>query len=525
MTRLTSLMSGAVCLLALTAGMPNVVSAQGTLVWGTPAELDALDPQAMGGWLGRAVTNQIYESLLKEDLTDPKATSVKLVPSLAESWTVSDDGKIWTFVLRDGVKFHDGTPFNADAVKFNFDRFLDEKSPQFSAKAKGFMGAFATWIDKIEVVDPKSVKVTLKKPNFEWFQSGLQSYGQFLIISPAALKKYGNDDIALNPVGTGPFKFVSREQGVKIELARNDDYWGTKAKLDKIILRPLEDPATRVNALIAGEVNMITTPPWDEIKSLKDEGFVLSTNENVPSLWYIHLNTRNPALKDVRVRQAINYALNREGMTKEVMRNTASPAYSMLSRGTYAFDPSETPYKYDPEKAKKLLAEAGYKGDTQLSFEILKYGQGELAEQWFQRDMKAVGINVNLVKNEWVTYMHNWAQGMPEATGMNEMGWGTSIPSWTGVVTRCDTLPPAGTNSGWYCNKKVDELLDKALAEKDTEAARKLYREADKTIMDDAAFVPIYNDKQPIFLAPSVKGFVNPAQDWFDLSTVWIEDK
>ncbi|MGE3877230.1 MAG: ABC transporter substrate-binding protein, partial [Parvibaculaceae bacterium] len=333
MKKLTMLMTGAACLLALAAASGEA-SAQGTLIWGTPAELDALDPHAMGGWLGRAVTNQIYESLLKEDLTDPSATSVKLAPALAESWTVSDDGKVWTFVLRDGVKFHDGTPFNAEAVKFNFDRFLDEKAPQFYPKAKGFMGGFTAWIDKVEVVDPKTVRVTLKKPNFEWFQSGLQSYGQFLIMSPAAIQKYGNDNMALNPVGTGPFKFVAREQGVKIELTRNDDYWGTKAKLDGIILRPLEDPATRVNALLAGEVNMITTPPWDEIDSLKSVGFVLSTNQNVPSIWYIHLNTRNPALKDVRVRQAINYAFNREGMAKEVMRGTASPAYGMLSRGT-----------------------------------------------------------------------------------------------------------------------------------------------------------------------------------------------
>jgi peptide/nickel transport system substrate-binding protein len=211
-------------------------------------------------------------------------------------------------------------------------------------------------------------------------------------------------------------------------------------------------------------------------------------------------------------------------MTQEVMRGTASPAYGMLSRGTYAFDPSDTRYKYDPGKAKQLLAEAGYKEGTELTFEILQYGLGELAEQWFQRDMKAVGINVRLVKNEWITYMHNWAKGMSDATAMNEMGWGTSIPSWTGVVTRCDTLPPAGTNSGWYCNPKVDELLDKALAEKDQAEATKLYREANKIIMDDAAFVPMFHDQQPVFLAPSVKGFVNPPQDWFDLSTVWIEE-
>ncbi len=351
MDTLRNLIAGSVLAAAMAvSSLAQPARAQGTLIWGGPAAADALDPQAMGGWIGRAITNQIYESLLKENLTDPTATNAKLEPDLAMSWQVTDGGKVWTFELRSGVKFQDGTPFDAEAVKFNFDRFLDPKAPQYYQKSTSFMSGFAKWIDHVDVLGPMKIQVTLKEPNYEWFQSGLQSYGQFLIMSPAAINKYGNDAMALHPVGTGPFKFVSREEGVKIVLARNEDYWGPKAKLDSIIFLVLSDNSTRVNALRSGEINFVTSPPWDNIGALTKAGFVLTKNENVPSLWYLHINTRNPILADVRVRQAINYAFNSEGMVKDVMKGTATAAYNMLSRGTYAFDPTYTPTSTIPRK-------------------------------------------------------------------------------------------------------------------------------------------------------------------------------
>jgi peptide/nickel transport system substrate-binding protein len=502
---------------------PAGAQAGGTLIWGTPAEADALDPHAMGGWIGRSITRQIYESLLDEDLSDPKATSVKLKPVLAKDYEITEGGKVWTFTLREGVKFHDGSPFDADAVKFNFDRFLDEKAPQYYPKAKGFIVGFASWIDKVEALDKYKIRVTLKKPNYEWFQSGLQPYGVFLIISPAAIKKYGNDQIALHPTGTGKFKFVEREQGVKTVLERNDDYWGDKAKLDKIVVRVLADPTTRVNALLANEVNFITTPPWDEIEGLKNAGYQLLTNENVPSIWYVSINTRHPILKDKRVRQALNYALNREELAKAVFQGTATPAWGILSRGTPAFDPNFRAYEYNPDKAKKLLAEAGYPNGFDITYQIPQYGSGELWEQWLQRDLKKIGVNATIQKFEWISYMHEWTQGLKETVGINEMGWGESIPSWVARQTRCDVAPPNGTNVGWYCNKEVDALYDKAIAESDPSKAVEYYRKAQEIISDDAAFIPVVNDEQPVFISPKVHGFVNPAQDWFDFSTVSVD--
>jgi peptide/nickel transport system substrate-binding protein len=514
--------------LAFSGTLPGARQAQaagsgGTLIWGMPAETDILDPHATGGWLTYDVTFQVFEGFAKEDLTKADAAYPKLVPCLATSWEVSPDGKVYTFKLREGVKFHDGTPFDAAAVKFNFDRFWNEKSPDFFPKAKAFVGAYTKWIADFEVLGPMAVKVTLTQPNYEWLRAGLQSYGQPLMISPASVKKYGNDGVAQNPVGTGPFKFVERQQGVKTVLARNDDYWGTKAKLERIVFRPLEDPASRSNALRTGEVNMISTPVWDDIEGLVKDGFVLSTNENVPDILFLYLNMKNPQLKDVRVRRAINMAIDRDGIAKEVYRGTGKPEYGMLSPGTWAYDPKFKMYEYDPDKAKALLAEAGLGSGFSFRYETFQYGTGQLFESWIQRDLKKIGVDAQINKSEWITYMHNWAQGYPPEVGMSEMGWGMTVPSWTGIVSRSDSRPPNGLNSGWYDNPKLDELLNKAIAEGDEAKSRALYQQANHMIMEDAAYVPLVDDLQPILLAKNVKGFVNPPEDWFDLSTVWIE--
>jgi peptide/nickel transport system substrate-binding protein len=509
--------------LPLGRGTAQAAEKGGTLVWGMPAETDILDPHATGGWLTYDVTFQIFEGLAKEDLTKGAASYPPLVPALAKSWEVSKDGTQYTFMLREGVKFHDGSPFDAEAVKFNFDRFWNEKSPDFYPKARAFVAGYTKWIKSVEVLGPMTVQISLTQPNYEWIRTGLQSYGQPLMVSPAAVKKHGNEGIALHPIGTGPFKFVERQQGVKTVLARNDSYWGTPAKLDRLIFRPLEDPVTRTNALRTGEVNMITTPVWDDIQGLVKDGFVLSTNANVPDIFFLYLNTRTPQFQDVRVRRAVNMAIDREGIARDIYKGTGRPEYGMLSPGTWAYDPKFRMYEYNPDEAKKLLAEAGHPNGFKLGYATFQYGTGQLVETWIQRDLKKIGIDAEITKSEWITYMHNWAQGYPPEVGVSQMGWGMTVPSWIGLVTRSDALPPNGLNSGWYDNPKIDPLLNAALAEPDAGKSAEIYRRVNKMIMEDAAYVPIIDDLQPVILAKSVKGLVNPPEDWFDLSTVWIE--
>ncbi|MDQ2765021.1 MAG: ABC transporter substrate-binding protein [Pseudomonadota bacterium] len=520
-----AIVTGLASLGLLSLSLPGGASAwaAGTLIWGMPAETDILDPQATGGWSTYQITYQIFEGLVKEDLTKADVPTPPIVPALAESWTISPDGLQYTFKLRPGIRFHDGTPFDAAAVKFNFERFCDKNSPNYYPKTASFVAAYVKWIKAVEVLDPMSVRITLTAPNYEWLRQGLQSYGQPLIISPAAVAKYGNAGIALHPIGTGPFRFVERTQGVRTVLERNPDYWGRKALLDRVVFRPLQDPATRVNALEDGEVQMITTPPWDEIEGLVKDGFKLSTNANVPYINFLYLNNHFKPFQDERVRRAVNMAIDREGIARDIYRKTGRAEFGMLSPGTYAYDPEFQSYKYDPAAAKKLLADAGYPNGFTTVFELPQYGTGELVETWIQRDLKKIGIDVQLRKFEWVTYMGLWAKGMTDDIGMDEIGWGMSTPAWINLVVQCDSVSPNGENSGYYCNHDVDKVLTQALLTEDHKAATALYQKANRMVMDDAAYVPYVDDLQPVILSAKVHGFVNPPEDWFDLSTVSVE--
>lgn len=521
-SRVAAMMLAAVI---LAAAAP--VKAGGTVVWALPAGASVLDPHVVCGWLGRGVTHQLFESFLDSDLSQSwDSGPAPLKPQLATSRDISNDGLVYTYHLRDGVNFHDGTPFNADAVKVNFDRFMDPNSEIYSELANAYFvfTGYAAYIDSYEVVDPMTFRVTLTEPNYQWERMGLEDCPTIHFISPAAIAEYGDEGLPLHPIGTGPFKFVEREEGVKIVLERNDDYWGEPAKPDGVVFLQLEDPATRLNAFRAGEVNIIQEPPWDEIESLQDEGFILTANQNPPWLYYIIFNHKNPTMQDVRIREAINLAIDREGIVNEILLGSGEPAYEMLSRGTTAYRPGDATWGYDPERAKELLAEAGYPDGLTITFDIPQYGYGELVEKWVQRDLKKVGIDAQINKMEWLAYLDKWNAGMPDELEMNVIGWGQQTASWTGLVTRCDRFPWDGSNVGWYCNPAADEFLSQALNEPDDEKAGELYRQANQVIMgEDWAFAPLYHYSNPIMVAPNVKGFVNSTANWWDLWLVDIE--
>ena len=521
-----SLKRGLACLaLALVLGSVQARDATaggGTLLWGMPAAETVLDPHVGCGALTMYATYHMFEGLWDQDIKHSGPRS-DIIPALATHWEISDDGLEYTFHLREGVTFHDGTPFDAEVVKWNYDRFWNEEAAHFFPTAKAFLGYYTRWIRNVETIDPMTVRITLTAPNYEFLRLGVLSCGQARMVSPTAVRELGNEGFARNPVGTGPFRFAEIEPNVKTVLVRNDDYWGPAARLDRIIFRALEDPATRTNALEAGEVHIIDEPPFDLIAGLEEEGFVLSVNPATVAHYFITLNMKNPQLQDVRVRKAINMAIDREAISRDIMMNTSKPA-CMLSEGTYAFDPDFVSYPYDPEGARKLLAEAGAEGIA-LEFDIFQYGYGEVWEKAIQRDLKKVGIDLKLNKIEWQSYLNKWLAGMPEDIAMNEMGWGMATPYWTGFHTRCDYRPPNGFNGGWYCNERVDALLDEALTEPDEAAAAALYREANRIMMmEDVAYAPMFHYFRPVMHHPKVKGFEHSPEWWYDLTGVWIEE-
>lgn len=500
----------------------------GTLIIGIESETDVLDPHRAGGWVTMRVNHQMYETLIGQDLSksSSEAAIPELIPVLAEKWEVSEDGKVYTFTLKEGVKFHDGTEFNADAVEFNIKRLTDESFEYYDKL--GASRTFRTWkyFDKSEVVDDKTISIHLKTP-FSEFTRILALINSLQIISPAAIEKYGNDGLGENPVGTGPFKFEERTRGKSITLVKNEDYWGEKAHLDKVIFRPLSDAASRVLAIQNDEVDIIAVPPADSIENLKEQGLeVLSGTP--PHVWYLTFNFENEIMKNLKVRQAINYAINREGIATELLLGTVTPAYTMQTPGAYNYDSNNKWYEYNPEKAKELLKEAGYEDGFETILQTSVDGSGQLIPvdiaEWIQRDLAEIGIDVKLETKEWITYLSAYNEGMSKEVGMNQMSSGRTTPYWLSIIAHSDFKAPGGFNSGKYENKVLDDLLDRAATSIDPTEASQLWGEAEKIIMEEAVNVPVLNDSAPYVLHPRVKGFVIPSEEWYTLASVWIEN-
>jgi peptide/nickel transport system substrate-binding protein len=521
----------------------------GTLVFAMEAEPDILDPHACGGWHTSRLVLQMYDQLVEHDLTVSwdKGAPPKLVPSLATSWEISPDGLQYTFTLREGVKFHDGTMFDAAAAKYNFDRIWDENAPQFYPRAKAYRAPDVFYIAKVEVLSTYKFRVTLKEP-FNSFLLRLANLGPGMIsmISPTALKKYGNEQIALHPTGTGPFRFVERVAGDRVVMDRNPDYWGGNPKkgpfLDKIVVKPVSDAATRVAGLRSGEFDMIIVPVPDSRKQLLSEGFVWDQG-TCHHNWYWAYNMKDPAFKDKRVRQALNYAIDRPSLCRDVLRDTAFPMeHGIVPPGMLSYDAGFKAYEYNPEKAKALLAEAGFAKGFSTTFVTSTDGSGQLlpvpiAER-VQADLRKVGVDVHLETSEWVSYFTKWISGGFKDVGAAQMSFGAPDPFWLEVTIGCDFFVGSaggGLNTGYYCNPDVDANM-KAARHAPPPAAGDPYApwglstkaiehwtKANQLATEDAALLLVLSDLNPFAYNKKVKGKVQTALEWFTFRTVWLD--
>ena len=248
-----------------------------------------------------------------------------------------------------------------------------------------------------------------------------------------------------------------------------------------------------------------------------------------PHVVYFSLNMKQKCLKDPKIREAINYAIDREGIAKNLLHGTAKPAYSMAVPGTAIYDPNFKPYPYNPEKAKKLIAEFSCPEGPTMNWLIPTGGSGNIApvaiSQYVQRDLNQVGFHVQLKTFEWQTYLSFWWKGLKKDQSASWMSWGMTTPFWIEVFADSKWQSPDGSNVGWYENAKVDALLDQARSELDREKRYALYEKASELVMKDAAFVPIVNGKTPVLLGPNVHGYVHAPQNWMDFRSVWLSKR
>ena len=477
---------------------PNV------LVVGQIAEPASLDPHVSTAANDFRIAVNIYDGLVRN-----KPGTLEIEPALATDWTISDDGLEYTFNLREGVTFHDGTPFNAEAVKFNFDRMLDENHP-FADTGPFPLSFFFSSVENVEVVDDLTVKFTLNEA-FAPFMSNLAS-PTGLIVSPAAVEQYGAD-YGRHPVGTGPFKFEEWQSNTSVVASRNADYWDGAPSLEAVIFRPITDANTRVAEMLSGGIDVLLETPPDNVAQFRDDANFEVVEAVGPHVWYVMLNAKEGPFADVRVRQAVNYAVNKESLVNDVLQGTAEVSAGPIPPAfNWAYNEEVDPYPYDPEKAKALLAEAGAEGAS-LTFFVTEGGSGMLDPvpmgTAIQADLAAVGLDVEIETYEWNTFLSEVNPGLEGKADMAEMAWMTSDPDTLPFLTLRTAAWPeeGGFNSSYYSNPEVDELLDQARVSTDPDERADLYKQVQAIAHEDAPWLFVANWKQNAVVTSAVEDF------------------
>ncbi|WP_281685127.1 ABC transporter substrate-binding protein [Thalassobaculum salexigens] len=476
----------------------------GVLIVAQIAEPKSLDPHAVTAVNDFRILMNVYDGLVRY-----KPGSLEVEPALAESWTVSDDGTVYTFTLRDGVTFHDGSALDAEAVKFNFDRMLDESHP-FHDTGPFPLSFFFGSVDSVEAPDPKTVVFRLKEP-YAPFLSNL-AYPTGLIVSPAAVEEHG-EDFGRNPSGTGPFKFVEWESNAKVVVEANPDYWGGAPDLKAVVFRPITDANTRVAEMLSGGIDVMVEVPPDNLSTFADDASYTVFEQAGPHLWFLILNAKEGPMADRKVRQAVNYAIDKKALVENVLQGTAAIAAGPTPPAfAWAYNEALEPYPHDPEKAKALLKEAGAEGAS-LTFYVTEGGSGMLDPiamgSAIQADLAEVGLDVTIETYEWNTFLGKVNPGLEGKADMAEMAWMTNDPDTLPYLAlRTDAFPDkGGFNSGYYSNPKVDTLLEDARKATDQAERARLYKEMQEIVHEDAPWAFIANWKQNAVTSTRVEGF------------------
>ena len=474
------------------------------LVVGQVAEPKSLDPQGVTAVNDFRILINLYDGLVRY-----KDGTLEVEPALATSWKISDDGTVYTFNLRKGVKFQDGSAFNAQAVKFNFDRMLVDSHPQHNTGPFPLAFFFKSIIET-RVLDNDTVQFKLDKP-YAPLLSNL-AYPTGLMVSPTAVKKYGKD-YGRHPVGTGPFKFARWESNRLVAVESNPNYWDGAPKLQAVVFRPITDANTRVTEILSGGIDLMVEVPPDNVSMFADDkGFTV--HEQVgPHLWFLILNMKQGPFKDIRVRQAINYAIDKQALVDNVLQGTATVATGPTpSAFSWAYNDALKPYPYDPQKAKQLIKDAGVAG-AQLTFYVTEGGSGMLNPiamgTAIQADLAKIGLKVKIETYEWNTFLGKVNPGLADKADMAEMAWMTNDPDTLPFLALRTAAWPdkGGFNSGYYSNKEVDKLLEQARASTSQQQRAKLYKKMQKIVYDDAPWAFIANWKQNAVTTTQVKGF------------------
>jgi ABC-type transport system substrate-binding protein len=519
-----------------TENKPSVT--EKVLIFACAGDADKLDPADVTDGESTARTDSIFEGLVQY-----KEGTADIEPCLATSWTTTPDGKNITFVLRQGVKFHDNTTFNADAVVFSFERQYNTSHPYFQYGEWAYWGYMFSDIQKVEKIDDYTVKIVLSKPN----AAIMTSLAMFTvaIVSPtnAAVWK---EDAFKHPCGTGPFKFVEWVKDDHITVEKFDDYWRGTPKLDKVIYRVIIDPSARLLALQAGEIQGMEYPDPASLTLIEaDSNLKLLTAPGM-NVGYVAMNngygyndTNHNGMHDAdepwvktpgyfapftnrSVRQAVNYAINKSSIVKNLYKGTAIVAKNGMPPFMLGYNDAIVDYPYDPAKARELLTDAGYPNGFNTTLWVMPVSRPYMFDpakigEAIQGYLKAVNITVDIFQIDWSTYLARTQAGDHSMCLLGWTGDNGDPDNFMNVLygaNQC-TLGTAG-NVAFYNNTEVQDLLTQALQTYDTTERANLYKQAQVIIHEDAPFVYLAHANQNLVFTKNVNGFVlNPTARYF----------
>ncbi|TPG64688.1 glutathione ABC transporter substrate-binding protein [Ewingella americana] len=444
------------------------------------ADMTGFDPHDTTDTLSYSVQSAIFERLFQFD------SKMAVVPVLATDYTSNSDATEFTINLRHDVTFQDGTPFNADAVKINLDRLAN---PANHLKRN----ALFSMIKSVDVMTPYQVKITLNKPFGAMINT--LAHPSAVMHSPAVLKQYPNEqDLSVHPVGTGPFKFVEWQQGKDVKLVKYDNYWQKGwPKVDSVTLYPTPEDSTQVAKLKSGGVDAVYPLPSDLVDTVKsDPKLDISQNPGI-YLYYIAFNTQKKEFSDVRVRQAINYAIDRNLWLKVGFAGLGSPSTSPLPKNVQFYEKQTSPdYSYNIAKAKALMKDAGYENGFDVELWSSNKTDRIRSGQFLKQQLSLIGVRVKLVPMDSGSLNQRlWSTPKP-ADAKVEMYYGawsasTGDADWAlRPLFATESWIPTGYNVSYYSNKQVDEAITAGLQTADPAKRKAAYADAQKLLWADA---------------------------------------
>ena len=484
-----------------------------SIVVALSAPILTLDPAKSAGTPAETVRRGIYEGLVMSDEKN------HIHPNLAEKWEVSPDGLNWTFALRKGVKFHDGTELTSQSVKDTINRLLDEKI----GSNRRYM---YTFIQSVETPDKYTVKFSTKAPQANFLHMLTES-GAFPI-SSKALEKYGND-IAENPCGTGPYKLDKKVTGEYVSLTRFDDYWGGKPKLSGIKFITVAEEGTRVAMIENGEADFIVNvPPQDLTRLQGTEGLAIRRDPS-NRVAHIGINLKKSPFDKLQIRQALNYAVDRELIIRGVCSGLGEEAKSILAPATWGFA-AVSPYTYNEGKARELLAQAGLPNGfkAKLWTPQGRYFRDKETALAVAGQLKKIGIDLDVEIIDWGQYLKE-LKVAPDAGNKVELymlGWEsiTGEASYIfNTVFVSKNIPPTGWNTMFYSNSKVDELNEISIKTIDDPKRFEMFKQCQEIIVSEAPWIPLYVYEQLSAHRSDMKGIKSLPMEVFNFNAAFIQ--